>query len=215
MLVVDDEALVRHAFGFFVNAADDMDVVGEAQDGKVALTMARSLRPDVVLMDIQMPVMDGVAATHAITQELPETRVVAVTTFTTTHYVVPALRAGASGYLLKDSAPDELIDTIRAVHQGEYVLARQIVGALVDTVRQDSAPEPPSPAEALPALTAREADVVQLIAEGLSNRQIAQRMAVSEATVKTHLGSVLHKWDVRDRTQVLIAAVRSGLVTLT
>lgn len=214
VLVVDDEALIRHALRFFVTDADGMTVVGEAQDGRTAVGMVSSLRPDVVLMDIQMPVMDGVEATSLITSQHPATRVVAVTTFTTTRHVVPALRAGASGYLLKDSEPEELIATIRAVHQGEFVLARQIAGTLIEAVRQDPAPEPPRPLPAAETLTARETDVVVLVGEGLTNRQIAQRLELSEATVKTHLGRVMQKWGARDRTQVLIRAVRAGLVRL-
>lgn len=217
VLVVDDEALVRHAFGFFVQSAEGMEVVGEARDGRVAVEMVDALAPDVVLMDIQMPVMDGIEATAAIAERSTLTRVVAVTTFSSTRHVVPALRAGASGYLLKDSDPEELVAAIRSVHDGGHVLSRDVVSALVEAVRSEPDEEgvASEPLHDVELVTPRELDVVTLLAEGLSNQEIAVRLGLSEATVKTHLGRVMSKWGARDRTQVLIRAVRAGLVQLT
>lgn len=214
VLIVDDEALIRHALRHVIIEAHDIDVMGEAPDGQIALAKARALRPDVILMDIRMPVMDGIEATRAITQEMPGTRVVTVTTFSDVRHVVPSLRAGASGYLLKDSEPDEFIATIRSVHAGEHVLAPRIHRALVEMARDGDDPEPLSPRHHVQALSPREADIARLICDGLTNREIARRLELSETTVKTYLRRAMDKWEVHDRTQVVITAVRSGLVRL-
>lgn len=213
VLVVDDEALVRHAFGFFIRDAGGMEMVGEARNGAEAVALTLEQQPDVVLMDIQMPVMDGVEATRLITAR-SSSRVLAVTTFSSPGHVVPTLRAGASGYLLKDSEPEELVSAIRSVHEGGYVLSRGVASALVAAVRGGVPAEPSAPLTPREELTAREADVVVLLAEGLTNLEIARRLDLSEATVKTHLGRVMSKWGARDRTQVLIRAARAGLVHL-
>lgn len=214
VLLADDDTLVRHALGFFVGEVDGLTVVGEAADGRVAVDMCATLRPDVVLMDMQMPVMDGITATREITTANPATKVLAVTTFSPHRHVVPALRAGASGYLLKDSEPEELVAAIRAVHEGGFVLSKDISGALVEAVRNATDPTPSAPLTTAEALTDRERDVVVLLAEGLTNGEIARRLCVSEATVKTHLGRVMVKWKCRDRVQVLIRAARAGVVRL-
>ncbi|WP_454299989.1 response regulator [Salana multivorans] len=215
VLIIDDEALVRRALAFFVEEHEDMTVVGEAKDGVVGIQMCRALKPDVVLMDIQMPIMDGVEATRHIVAEHPEIRVLAVTAFTSEAHVVPALRAGASGYLLKDSEPGQIAAAIRHVYEGGAAIAPEVTRVLIDSVRRD-ARDPIGTGEALEveALTDREREVVELLGGGLSNQEIADRLYLSEATVKTHLGRVMRKWGARDRTQVLITAVRAGIVQL-
>lgn len=216
VLIVDDEALVRRALAFFVEEHEDMTVVGEAKDGAVGVQMTRVLKPDVVLMDMQMPVMDGVEATRQIVDARPDTRVLAVTAFTSEAHVVPALRAGASGYLLKDSEPDQIAAAIRHVYEGGAAIAPEVTRVLIDSVRQH--PGPPGGPDTMPEvepLTGREREVVELLGEGLTNQEIAEQLYLSEATVKTHLGRVMRKWGARDRTQVLIIAVRAGVVRLT
>lgn len=215
VLVVDDEYLLRRALTVFLEEADDIRVVATAVDGEDAIEQVRIHRPDVVLMDIQMPKLDGVAATARLTREHPETRVLAVTTFGSMHTVLPMLLAGAAGYLLKDSDPDDIVAAVREAHRGLRVLSPAVSALLVSSVSSSSsAPEPAEPLADGEQPTPREAEMVELLAQGLSNAEIAQRTGVSEATVKSHLSSVMAKWGVRDRVQVLIRAVRAGLVRL-
>jgi len=212
VLIADDEALMRKALKVFVDAAPDMEVVGEAADGIAAVHLASELQPDVVLMDIQMPRMDGVEATKGVIAASPRTRVVAVTTFSSQRYVVPALRAGASAYLVKDTEPAALVAAIRDALDGTCTLSPQVTAELVSSLRES--PEPPVPVD-LPEherLSERELDVVRLLGQGLSNAEIAKELHLSEATVKTHLSNVMTKWGVRDRVQVLVRAARSGIV---
>ncbi|MDI9892380.1 response regulator [Microbacterium sp. IEGM 1404] len=213
VLVVDDESLLRRALSVFVSEADDIEVVGTAADGEEALAQIAALAPDVVMMDAQMPRMDGVTATGVITRDHPGIQVLALTTFGSLDTIVPMLQAGAGGYLLKDSEPDDIIAGIRDVHRGLRVLSPAVAGALVSsltpategrTVRLTAAER----------LTPREAAVVELLARGLSNAEIARQQSVTEATVKSHLSNVMAKWNVRDRIQVLIRAVQAGLVSL-
>lgn len=215
LLLVDDQQLMLQALRVFIQNEDDLEVVGEAADGLVAVQQAAALKPDVVVMDLQMPRMDGVEATRRILEASPDTKVVAVTTFHSQDYVIPAFKAGASGYLLKDSAPVEIIDGIRAALAGDFVVSPQVTETLVQSVVDQQRAEPPEPTtpEAL-GLTDREMQVVSLLCEGRSNREIAQTLYLAEPTVKSHITRVMQKLGVRDRVQIVIAAYRRGLATL-
>lgn len=212
VLLADDQALVRAGFGMILDAQSDLVVVAEAGDGRQAIELARTHCPDVVLMDIRMPVLDGLAATREIVAELPRTRVLVLTTFDADDYVYDALAAGASGFLLKDVGRDELVRAVRIVAQGDALLAPTVTRRLLaDFVR--SRPAPPSPpAPVLELLTARERDTLMLLARGQSNAEIAAAMVVSEHTVKTHVGNVLMKLGLRDRIHAVILAYERGLV---
>ncbi|GAB3042581.1 response regulator transcription factor [Sediminivirga luteola] len=214
VLVADDQPLMREAMRIFVDRADDMTVVGEAGDGAVALTQVRTLRPDVVLMDMQMPVMDGVEATRQITEEFPETRVLAVTTFSSEQYLVPALRAGASGYLVKDAEPEEFVDGVRDIHAGAGAFSRGVARDLIEAVRATSRKRVMTRVAAHERLNDREQAIVDLLAQGKSNAEIGADLGLAEATVKANLGKIMAKWQVRDRVQVLIHAARLGLVDI-
>ncbi len=212
VLLVDDQTLVRDGFRMILDAQDDIEVVGEAPDGVEAVVEARELRPDVVLMDIRMPGRDGLQATRDVVRELSDTRVLILTTFDLNEYVYEAMRAGASGFLLKDVPRAQLIDGVRTVAAGDALLAPAITRRLIEQfVKRPPAsirPLPPS----LDALTARELEVLKLVAAGLSNSEIAGRLVVSEATVKTHVAHALAKLDLRDRVQAVVFAYESGLV---
>ncbi|WP_288819302.1 response regulator transcription factor [uncultured Micrococcus sp.] len=220
VLVADDQALMRTALEHFVSLADDLEVVGSASDGVEALAQAERLRPDVVLMDMQMPRMDGVEATARITEALPETSVLAITTFASEQYLVPALRAGAAGYLVKDAPPEDVVQAVRTVHAGEAAFSPAVARDLIDAATSEaphSLARDAGPAEPLAEheqLTGRELDVVRELAQGRSNAEIARALFLGEATVKSHLGRVMDKWQVRDRVQVLLRAARAGLVEL-
>ncbi len=218
--MADDQALMRTALEHFVSLADDLEVVGSASDGVEALAQAERLRPDVVLMDMQMPRMDGVEATARITEALPETSVLAITTFASEQYLVPALRAGAAGYLVKDAPPEDVVQAVRTVHAGEAAFSPAVARDLIDAATSEaphSLARDAGPAEPLAEheqLTGRELDVVRELAQGRSNAEIARALFLGEATVKSHLGRVMDKWQVRDRVQVLLRAARAGLVEL-
>ena len=215
VLLVDDQPLLRTGFRMILDAEPDLTVVGEAGDGQQALDQVRALRPDVVLMDIRMPRMDGVEATRRITG--PErdgpAKVLVLTTFDLDEYVVEALRAGASGFMLKDAPAHELVQAIRVVADGEAMLAPSITRRLLDKYagRLPSGEESAAP-RALGTLTEREVEVLKLVARGLSNAEIAAELFVSETTVKTHVGHVLTKLALRDRVQAAVYAYESGLV---
>jgi two-component system, NarL family, response regulator LiaR len=203
ILIVDDHAVVRQGLRMFLALDPELDVVGEAGDGLEAVAQARLLRPDVVLMDLLMPKMDGVAATAAIRTELPEVEVVALTSVLEDASVIGAVRAGAMGYLLKDTQADELCRAIKAAAAGQVQLSPQAAARLLREVR---APENPE------TLTERESDVLRLLARGKANKEIARELAVGEQTVKSHVGHILAKLGVQSRTQAALHAVRIGLV---
>ena len=213
LLIVDDQELVRTGFRLFLDTQDDFEVVGEAGDGKEAIELARRLRPDVVLMDIRMPRMDGVEATGRLIAAAiePSPRVLVLTTFDLDEYVFGALRAGAAGFLLKDAPRERLIEAIRVVHGGESLLSPSITRRLVEHFAVRTDPLEP-PAELVDELTPREREALALVARGLSNGEIAERLVVTEATVKSHVGSVLLKLGLRDRVQVVVFAYEHGIV---
>jgi DNA-binding NarL/FixJ family response regulator len=214
VLIADDQALVRAGFGVLIETADDLDVVGLAATGVEAVELAARTRPDVVLMDVRMPVMDGVQATAEILRspQAGSVKVLMLTTFDLDEYVFGALKAGASGFLLKDTPPADLLAGIRVVAAGEALLSPRVTRHLIeDFVRRptDHRPVPPS----LTTLTDREVEVLTLVARGLSNPEIAERLHVSPATAKTHVGRLLTKLDARDRAQLIITAYESGLIS--
>ncbi len=209
VLIADDQALVRVGFRKILESEPDLEVAGEAGDGGEAIESARLLRPDVVLMDIQMPRVDGLEATRQVVGN-GIARVLILTTFDINEYVYEALRAGASGFLLKDTEADQLINAIRVVAQGDALLAPSITRRLIEQFAKR--PPPSSRPEALQELTARELEILQLLARGLSNAEIAQELILGEATVKTHVARVLHKLGLRDRVQAVVAAYETGLV---
>jgi DNA-binding NarL/FixJ family response regulator len=207
VVIVDDQELVRAGLRMILDAQDDIEVVAEAADGLEAISEVERTDPDVVLMDIRMPNLDGVEATR----RLPGRRVLILTTFALDEYVVEALRAGASGFLLKDAPPDELVRAVRVVATGDALLSPSVTRQLLDRVVPKLGSSGP-PASSLDALTAREREVLILVAQGLSNAEIAERLVVSEATVKSHVSHILEKLGLRDRVQAVVAAYESGLV---
>ncbi|GAA3396838.1 response regulator transcription factor [Cryptosporangium minutisporangium] len=212
VLVVDDQELVRAGFEALIEVDDGVEVVGSAANGADAVELARASTPDVVLMDIRMPVMDGLEATAAILSTVPDTKILILTTFDLDEYVFGALRAGASGFLLKDTPPTQLLAGIRIVAAGEALLAPSVTRQLIESYVRRPAPSAPPPA-ALDVLTERETEVLGLVAGGLSNDEIGARLFVSPATVKTHIGRLLMKLHCRDRAQLVVTAYETGLVT--
>ena len=212
VLLADDQALVRAGFRALLDAQADIEVVGEAADGQQAAQLARSLHPDVVLMDIRMPGLDGLAATARITadQRLAGVRIVILTTFDLDEYVFEALRSGASGFLVKDTEPVELLQAVRVVARGDALLSPAITRRLIAEFATKAAK--PKPATQLSALTDREREVMALVAAGLSNDEIAARLVVSPATAKTHVSRTMIKLGARDRAQLVVMAYESGLV---
>ena len=212
VLIADDQALVRVGLRKIINSEPGLEVLGEAGDGEAAVAAARRLRPDVVLMDIRMPVLDGIEATRRIVGPQPDTRVLILTTFGLDEYVYEALRAGASGFMLKDAPPEDIVDAVRIVARGEALLAPAVTRAVVEAfARQPSLA--PRPSEVLTRLTPRERDVLDLLVRGLSNPEICRELGISEATAKTHVARVLQKLDVRDRVQAVIYAYEKGIVS--
>ncbi|MEU4882194.1 response regulator transcription factor [Streptomyces althioticus] len=211
VLIADDQALLRGSFRVLVDSTPGMETVGEAGDGAEAVALARELTPDVVLMDLRMPVMDGIAATREICSDasLAGVRVLALTMFDMDEYVYPALQAGASGFMLKDASPDDLVTGIRVIATGEGVLAPSVTRRVIANFsHQDTAARP---APRLVGLTRREQEVLVLIAKGLSNAEIADHLVISLPTVKTHVSSLLSKLNARDRAQLVIVAYESGI----
>jgi DNA-binding NarL/FixJ family response regulator len=211
--VVDDQDVVRSGFAALLDTQPDFEVVGVAADGAAALEVCREQRPDVVLMDVRMPTMDGIDATRRIALEVGAgTRVIVLTTFDLDEYVYDALAAGASGFLLKDATAEDLFDAVRVVAAGEALLSPRVTRRLITEFAR-LRPTPPSSPEALRELTPREAEVLRLVAGGLSNAEIAERLVVSEETVKTHVSHVFVKLGVRGRAQAVVIAYESGVVT--
>ncbi|RZS37715.1 LuxR family two component transcriptional regulator [Herbihabitans rhizosphaerae] len=210
LVLVDDQELMRVGFRMVLGAQDDMEIVGEAGDGRAAVALAERLRPDIVLMDVRMPVLDGVEATKLIT-EAGTARVLVMTTFDLDEYALSALRNGASGFLLKDTPPDHLVSALRAVASGDAVVSPSVTKRLLDRFLGSSGGTLRD-ASVLDVLTEREREVLVLIAHGLSNTEIAGKLFLSEATVKTHVGRILSKLELRDRVQAVVLAYETGLV---
>ena len=212
VLLVDDQALFREALGTLLSVREDIDVVGEAADGRQALRQAAELAPDVVLMDLRMPVLDGIAATRRLRVDQPEIRVLALTTFDDDEEVFAALRAGAVGYLLKDVSSERLVEAVLAAARGESVLQPSVAAKVVARFAElDDAAAPPTQPLVVP-LTDRELEVVRLLAQGRSNREIAAALFLAEGTIKNHVTNVLAKLDARDRTQAALRARALGLL---
>ena len=211
VLLVDDQAMVRTGFRLILESEPGIHVVGEAGDGRAALAAARELRPDVILMDVQMPVLDGLAATQQLlADDDMEARVVILTTFERDEYIFAALRAGASGFLLKNGPPEDLIEAVRVVASGNALLSPSVTQRLIEEltrrpITRELAPE-------LQLLTERELEILRLVAQGLTNAEIADRLSVGESTVKTHVSNIFGKLDLRDRVQAVIFAYESGLL---
>ena len=209
VLIVDDHRVVRQGLRTFLELHEDIDVVGEADDGLAAVEKVSQLKPDVVLMDLVMPQLDGISATRQVKALGTGAKVIALTSFTEDDKVFPAIQAGAASYLLKDVSPDDLVEALRAVHRGEARLHPDIARKLMEQVAQQSSPRRDTPAE---EITERERDVIRLVAQGRSNHEIAQELFISEKTVKTHISNILNKLNLEDRTQLAIYAIRKGLV---
>jgi DNA-binding NarL/FixJ family response regulator len=221
VVLADDQGLIRAGFRVLLEAADDIEVIGEAVNGEQAIELARACHPDVILMDIRMPGTDGLAATRVIATDatLDGTKIVILTTFETDEYVYQALRAGASGFLVKDAEPEELIRAVRVVHRGEALLSpsvtRRLIASLASRAPAGQAPAGPAaghPPQELARLTEREREVLGLVARGLSNDEIAHRLFLSPLTTKTHVSRIMTKLGVRDRAQLVVIAYESGLV---
>ena len=206
VLLVDDHAVVREGLRTFLELQDGLEIAGEAADGHEGVAAAERLRPDVVLMDLVMPRLDGVGAMRELRRRLPGVRVIVLTSFTDDAKLLPALQAGAAGYLLKNAQPQEIARAVRAAHAGEALLDPQVAARLLESIAQPAGQAPPDP------LTRREREVLELLGRGLSNKRIARELGIAEKTVKTHVGHVLAKLGVADRTQAALHAVRAGLI---
>jgi DNA-binding NarL/FixJ family response regulator len=212
VLLADDQALVRSGFRMILEARADLEVVGEAEDGADAVSLARSLRPDAILMDVRMPKLDGVEATRRIVASGSAARVLILTTYDLDEYVYAAIRAGASGFLLKDVEPAQLVEAVRVVARGDALLAPSVTRRLLERFADALPADPPAPPPALAALTPREREIFELVAQGLSNGEIAARLFLGETTVKSHVSSILRKLGLRDRVQAVVLAYEAGLV---
>ena len=212
VLIADDQALVRVGLRKILDAEPEADIVGEAGDGEDAVTEARRLRPDVVLMDIRMPVLDGIEATRRIVTAQPSTRVLILTTFGLDTYVYDALRAGASGFMLKDAPPEEIAAAVQIVARGDALLAPGVTRAVIEEFARQQRAAPSEPPPAIAELTPREHEVFELLARGMSNPEICKQLVITDATAKTHVARILQKLGLRDRVQVVIYAYETGLV---
>jgi DNA-binding NarL/FixJ family response regulator len=212
VLVADDQALVRVGLCKILESEPELSVIGEASDGEDAIAEASRLQPDVVLMDIRMPVLDGIEATRRIVRDRPATRVLMLTTFGLDTYVYEALRAGASGFMLKDAPPEEIAAAVHIIATGEALLAPSITRAVIEEFARQTPAATPALPPAVTQLTPREHEVLDLLVRGLSNPEISARLVISEATTKTHVARILQKLDLRDRVQAVIYAYETGLV---
>ncbi|PEY34053.1 DNA-binding response regulator [Bacillus cereus] len=211
VLLVDDHTVVLKGLAFFLSTQEDLELVGEANNGKEALAKVQEVQPDIVLMDLYMPEMDGIEATAYIKKEYPNVKVLVLTSFSDQAHVLPALKAGASGYILKDVEPDQLVEAIRSAYKGNIQLHPDIASALLSqTLPQEEKQEPSN--IHVDVLTARENEVLQLLAKGMSNKEIAAVLVITEKTVKAHVSSILSKLNLSDRTQAALYAVKNGIV---
>ncbi|PEX81910.1 DNA-binding response regulator [Bacillus cereus] len=211
VLLVDDHTVVLKGLAFFLSTQEDLELVGEANNGKEALVKVGETTPDVILMDLYMPEMDGVEATAYIKKEYPNVKVIVLTSFSDQAHVLPALRAGASGYILKDVEPDQLVEAIRSAYKGNIQLHPDIANALLSqTLPVEEKEEEPS--IQVDVLTARENEVLELLAKGMSNKEVASVLVITEKTVKAHVSSILSKLNLSDRTQAALYAVKNGIV---
>ncbi|AAP12273.1 MULTISPECIES: response regulator [Bacillus] len=211
VLLVDDHTVVLKGLAFFLSTQEDLELVGEANNGKEALVKVGETNPDVILMDLYMPEMDGVEATAYIKKEYPNVKVIVLTSFSDQAHVLPALRAGASGYILKDVEPDQLVEAIRSAYKGNIQLHPDIANALLSQTLPVEEKEEESSIQ-VDVLTARENEVLQLLAKGMSNKEIASVLVITEKTVKAHVSSILSKLNLSDRTQAALYAVKNGIV---
>lgn len=208
VLIVDDHAIVRQGLRTLLELMDDISIVGEADNGKIAIDLVSQIHPDVVMMDLMMPEMDGITATRQICAQNPGIKIIALTSFLEDENIIPAIQAGATSFLLKDVSPTELIDTIRAAYRGEARLHPNVARKLMDQVSS----HPASLENSLRDITDREMEVLRLVAQGMSNKEIASTLVISEKTVKTHISSLLGKLNLNDRTQLAIYALKNGLI---
>lgn len=214
VLLVDDESLIRNILKDYLSSDESLEVVGEASNGKLAISQARALQPDVILMDMQMPLMDGVEATQYIHHSFPDIRILGLSTFATDRYVVELLRAGASGYLVKDSRPEEVTSAIRTVHDGGSVLSPEVIRYVVQGLEQSVPAEISPDEELMSVLTAKEIEVIELLARGLNNKEMAAELFVTESTIKARFVKIMEKMQVRDRVQILVKAIEYNLINL-
>lgn len=214
VLLVDDESLTRETLRDYLRLDPSLHVVGEAADGQVALRQTVTLRPDLILMDMQMPVLDGVGATAKIHAECPEVKILGLTTFATDRYVVDLLRAGASGYIVKDTKPRDLIAAIHTVLAGESALSPEITKYVIKGLEESIPAVVPPNQDLLDKLTEKELEVIRLLAQGMSNREMSKELFVTESTIKQRFVKVMEKMGVRDRIQILVEAIQHGLVTV-
>ena len=214
VLLVDDESLTRETLRDYLRRGPSLHVVGEAADGQVALRQTVTLRPDLILMDMQMPVLDGVGATAKIHAECPEVKILGLTTFATDRYVVDLLRAGASGYIVKDTKPRDLIAAIHTVLAGESALSPEVTKYVIKGLEESIPAVVPPNQGLLDKLTEKEMEVIRLLAQGMSNREMAKELFVTESTIKQRFVKVMEKMGVRDRIQILVEAIQHGLVTV-
>ncbi len=216
VFIAEDHAIVRKGIRALLTMAPDIEVVGEASNGREAISRVESLRPDVILMDLVMPEMDGIEAIRRITARQPEARILVLTSFATDDKVFPAIKAGALGYLLKDSDPEELVRAIRQVYRGESSLHPKIARKLLRELSEGQRPSRPDPtlARSVEPLTEREVEVLRLVAQGRSNREIGNQLTISEGTVRTHVSNILGKLHLASRTQATLYALREGLASL-
>lgn len=214
VLLVDDESLTRETLRDYLRLDPSLHVVGEAADGQVALRQTVTLRPDLILMDMQMPVLDGVGATAKIHAECPEVKILGLTTFATDRYVVDLLRAGASGYIVKDTKPRDLIAAIHTVLAGESALSPEVTKYVIKGLEESILAVVPPNQDLLDKLTEKEMEVIRLLAQGMSNREMAKELFVTESTIKQRFVKVMEKMGVRDRIQILVEAIQHGLVTV-